>query len=42
MPNVENLTALVLLDNLKDQALKLAMILTQEYVKQDEGGNANG
>jgi hypothetical protein len=39
MPNVESHIALVLLDNLKDQALKLAMIPTQEYAKQGEGGN---
>jgi len=30
------------LDNLKEVQLKLGMILTQEYVKQDEGGSANG
>jgi len=30
------------LDNLKEAQQKQEMILTQEYVKQDEGGSANG
>ena len=37
-----SLIALDLLDSLKEVQLKLGMILTQEYVKQDEGGSANG